>query len=414
MSCNNNTTKLSRTAAAKAGISTLSSQATAAIVQTAATATQRVQNAVGQSRTQAGQSFDALNRRVGQASALLVNTADKFELPQSIDSLTPVAAVAALVSSNKTRLKMLNAITALQLGRTLSAGVGTGLARLSRPSAEAIRTETFFDHRTPPVHIWRSKATTALNTQNIMRWPGTSIELSSGQMMETAGKSWHLGTIVAAVGHSQQTQTITHLQSMNFPATHYYFNRPLSEREAAGIILGRREFEAKHLPGFAGQVSELGSLQPSMAYMKKAMIQASILWGDAPPAFGPNVGGKAKLEAAQQRQRRVSGQGYAPQRYDLAASASLSAMFGGRQCSQPGLKRVLGSPSGDNTGATVRPVGSGQGGRQSYILAGRLGDVHYTTSGGAAEMTVEAVVPRQGEANKMRGIIKGLLKERSI
>ncbi len=411
MSCNRNSTKLSSTAGVKAGVSTLSSQATAAITQTAAAATQRVQNAAVQTRTRVGQSIDNANRRVGQTSAAIVNTVDRFELPQTIDTLTPVAAVAALVSNNQTRLKVLNSITALQLGRTLSTGVGTGLARLSRPSDEAIRTETFFDHRTPPVHIWRSRATTALNVRDIMRWPRTSVEVSSGQMMEVGGKSWHLGTIVAALGQSQQTRTITHLQSMNLPATHYYFNRPLSEREAAGIILGRKDYEPKHIKGFAGQVSELASLQPSVSSLKHVMIQSSILWGNTPPAFGPSAGGKAKLEAAHQRQRQASGRGYSPQRYDLEASPTLSALFGSGQCNQAELKRVIGSPPGGNTGGTVRHAGSGKGGREAYILAGRLGDVHYTNSGGP-DITIEAVVPRQGQAPKMRGALQGILKKR--
>ncbi len=94
---------------------------------------------------------------------------------------------------------------------------------------------------------------------------------------------------------------------MTFPSTHYYFNRPLKERETAGIILGHRDFEAKHIKGFAGQVSELGSLQPGVARMKHAMIQSSLLWSDGPPAFGPQAGAQAKLDAANQSRQQISG-----------------------------------------------------------------------------------------------------------
>lgn len=399
MSCNNNFTKISRTAGVKAGISAISSQATAAMAQTAL-----------RMRDKTGRVLDGVNRRVGRASAAAVKVIDSFETPQTIDSFTPVAAVAALVTNNnRTRLKILNSITALQLVRTLSTGAGTGAARLTRPRDEAIRTETFFDHRTPPVRIWRSGATTALNTRDIMRWPRTSVEFSSGQMMEARGKTWHLGTVVAAVGQAPETRTLTHLQSMNFPARHYYFNKPLSAREAAGIILDRPEYDPKHIEGFAGQVSEVESLHPSVSHLKHAMIQSGILWGDTAPILGPGAGGKAKLETAHRRQRQVSGKGYSPRHYDLEMAGPLSAQFAGRQCSETELRRVIGLLPGAGKSGEAQQAGQGRGGDDAYILAGQLGDVHYTRPAGAAStITIEAVVPRQGQARKLRGALQGI------
>ncbi len=399
MSCNNNSAKISRTAGVKAGISMVSSQATAAIAQTAV-----------RMRDKTGRTLDGVNRRVGRASVAAVKVIDSFETPKTIDSFTPVAAVAALVTNNnRTRLKILNSITALQLARTLSTGAGTGVARLTRPRDEAIRTETFFDHRTPPVRIWRSGVTPALNTRDIMRWPRSSVEFSSGQMMEVKGKTWHLGTVVAAVGQSPETRTLTHLQSMNFPARHYYFDKPLSEHEAAGIILDRPEYEPRHIEGFAGQVSEIESLHPSVSHLKHAMIQSGILWGDTSPVLGPGAGGKAKLETAHQRQRQVSGKGYSPRHYDLEMAGSLSAQFAGRQCSETELRRIIGSLPGTRESSEAQHAGQGRGGDAAYILAGQLGDIHYTRPAGASStITIEAVVPRQGQARKLRGALHGI------
>ncbi|MEM7344008.1 MAG: hypothetical protein AAF485_07180 [Chloroflexota bacterium] len=388
MACRKNVSAVSRTASLKAGLSSLGSQATALIGQTVATVRA---------------TDETINRGAGGMAAKAVKTVDMFELPQTIDSLTPVAAVAALVTNNnKTRLKILNAITALQLTRTVSAGVGTGVARLTRPQNGAIRTESFFDHRMPPVHLWQSKVTPALNARDMIRWPGTIVELSRGQMLETQGKSWHLGTVVATVG--QTRKTMTHLQSLSLPATHYYFNKTLSEREAAGIILGKSEYNPKYMAGFAGQVTELESLIPNLGHLKHALIQSGILWGDTTPVLGPKAGGKAKVKQAQYQQRQLTGQDYSPQRYDLSLAGSLSAQFFGRNCQEADLKRVIGTPPGTHQNGVMKQVGS-----TTYILSGKLGDVHYSkTNEQAATLKIEAVIPRRDEGRRLQGALEGI------
>jgi hypothetical protein len=99
-------------------------------------------------------------------------------------------------------------------------------------------------------------------------------------MFEHQGKTWHLG--ITQVQTSQGERTIGHLQSLNAPPTHYYFNRALREAEVAGVIGHQRGFTPKHLPGFAGEVTEVESLNPLLAGLKQRLIQTHLCFGDKP------------------------------------------------------------------------------------------------------------------------------------
>jgi hypothetical protein len=222
--------------------------------------------------------MNTVSRGLGRSATAILAISNSFEGPERLDALMPVAAVGALLSgNNNTRLKILNALTAAQVARAVARSVGTGIARMSRPKGEAIRTEFYFKGQ-PAVRVWPSRLTPALNARDIMGWPRLSVEFSGGQMVESEGKSWHVGTTVVKTPAGEQ-RAITHLQSMAVPSRHYYFNRPLKDREVAGIVQGQKGFEAKHLPGFAGQLGELESLHPTMAGLKKGLIQAHLFWG---------------------------------------------------------------------------------------------------------------------------------------
>lgn len=256
MSCDRQGVKVGLSAGMKAGISTLGSKAS---------------NITGRMMNTAG-------RGVGRSATAMLSISNSFEGPGTLDALTPLAAVGALLSrNNNTRLKILNALTAAQVARAAATSLGTGLARLSRPGDEAIRTEFYFKGQ-PAVRAWSSRLTPALNARDITGWPRLSVEFSGGQIVEAGGKSWHVGTTVVKTPKGGP-RAITHVQSLAVPGRHYYFNRPLKDREVAGIILGQKGFEAKHLPGFAGQIGELESLQPTMAGLKKGLIQAHVFWG---------------------------------------------------------------------------------------------------------------------------------------
>ena len=70
-----------------------------------------------------------------------------------------------------------------------------------------------------------------------------------------------------------------HLQSLAVPAGHYYFNRALRDVEVAGIISGQHEYQARHLPGYAGEVTEVESLVPAVSQVKKRLLQLHLFRG---------------------------------------------------------------------------------------------------------------------------------------
>jgi len=256
VSCDRQEVKIGRSAGVKAGINTLSNKA----------------------GNVTGRMMDTVGRGLGRSATAALAVSNSFEGPQTIDALVPLAAVGALLSgNNRTRLKILNTITAAQVARAAASSLGTGIARMSRPKDEPVRTEFYFKGQ-PAVRAWPSRLTPALNARDIMGGSRLSVEFSGGQMVESGGKSWHVGTTVVKTPAGEQ-RAITHLQSMAVPGRHYYFNRPLKDREVAGIIQGQKGFEAKHQPGFAGQISELEALQPAIAGLKKGLIQTHLVWG---------------------------------------------------------------------------------------------------------------------------------------
>jgi len=71
-------------------------------------------------------------------------------------------------------------------------------------------------------------------------------------------------------------RTITHLQSLSLPSSHYYFDRPLADEAAVGLASGRMKPET--VPGFVGQVSQTESLCPGWARTKHALIRTALHW----------------------------------------------------------------------------------------------------------------------------------------
>jgi hypothetical protein len=193
------------------------------------------------------------------------------------------------------RRRTLLALGLLKLGQVGATFLGTGLARLSRLKrvgiVDGIEQRFFFLQTTRiPVAVWRSHLTPLLNL--IDSGPAQVVK-SDGIMFELGGKSWHRGTVVIQTAQGQRT--ITHLQSLSAPATHYYFSRRLDDNEAVGIVANQKGFNPKHLPdrngapatGYAGQISEVESLLPAWASIKRGLIQAHLRWGAVSPQDRP-------------------------------------------------------------------------------------------------------------------------------
>jgi hypothetical protein len=72
-------------------------------------------------------------------------------------------------------------------------------------------------------------------------------------------------------------RSITHLQSLNIPQTHYYFNQPISDTDAVGITSGK--IKPQTVPGYAGSVTPLEALCPSWAATKQNFLKAYVNYG---------------------------------------------------------------------------------------------------------------------------------------
>ena len=254
MACDRSSSRVGTTAAVKSGVSTLQS---------------KIGNV-------AGRTMKTLERGLGRSATAALTVANSFDPPRSIDTLLPLAAVGALLGNNQTRQRIMNVVGTAQVARAVTTGLGTGLGRLSK--SDQMRACTYFNGK---VHLrsWPSRLTPFLNASDVQGFP-VKVEASLGQLVESRGKSWHLG--VTLVKSSQGERTIAHLQSLTLPATHFYFTRALREKEVAGIISGQPEFDPKHLPGFAGEVTEVESLAPAVAHLKKRLIQMHIFGGGKP------------------------------------------------------------------------------------------------------------------------------------
>lgn len=160
----------------------------------------------------------------------------------------------------------------------VAGAVGSGLGALSKSGQAGTvmqeKRKLFFFSSKVPVSLWKSKLTPLINKRDVLAVSGKNIVSSRGVMFETGGKTWHQGTTVVKVGG--QKRTISHLQSLNVPASHYYFDRPVSNQNTVGIAAGT--IWPAQVPGFVGQVSRADSLVPGWAGVKHALIKAHLQW----------------------------------------------------------------------------------------------------------------------------------------
>jgi hypothetical protein len=203
-------------------------------------------------------------------------------------------------AAGQVRRRAIMTIGLLKLGQAAGSFAGTGLARLSRrgePGITAGLEQQFFfpDSTRRPVRLWQSRLTPLFNRADA----GLSgLQRSEGLMVEWQGQSWHRGTMV--IHTAQGERTMTHLQSLTVPSTHYYFDRRLSDNETVGIITGQKGFEPKSMEGYAGQVGEVESLLPAWAQTKRGLIQAHLRWGE----LGRGTEGQSQREASSRGKKK--------------------------------------------------------------------------------------------------------------
>lgn len=167
---------------------------------------------------------------------------------------------------------------AAKVSEVVTGKISTAAATLSETGpAGSVTTERrrflFFKSK-QTLELHRSGLTGWLNRQNVIGQ--RELTTNNGIMFTAGGKTWHRGTVSFKQGPA--TRTITHLQSLSYPAEHYYFDRRLSNQQA--VVLASGQSQPDTIPGFTGRVSQAEMLCPAWAGTKKALILARLHWKD--------------------------------------------------------------------------------------------------------------------------------------
>jgi hypothetical protein len=257
----------------------------------AASARQAVSDATASARQAAGDAAaayvdkvdelgDKVGSRVAPAAGKVLKAAD--------GPVGKVVSTAGTIGVNLVALR--NPAVAGVMGLVNAAG---GITRaVGNTAGEASRTDlagtvvqdkrvALFFKGKEAVNLWKSSLTGRLNRADLLgshRLANSgSVYASDGVMFETRGQTWHRGTSVISTPSGGQ-RTVTHLQSLGFPARHYYFDRRVGDEDAVGIATGR--VSAAGVPGYVGQIGGMEGLLPGWKQTKRAMITSVLYWGD--------------------------------------------------------------------------------------------------------------------------------------
>jgi hypothetical protein len=260
------------------------SNATAPVRDAAAAAGQRVSgaaaDALGAYADKLDQVADAVGTRVAPiagkalrvANSPLAGTAGgiaRYAAFARNPALAPVAATVGAIAS---------------VSNFATGAAATRVARISRSGLAGTvvqdKRQLLFFKGKEAVNLWKSSLTRRLNRADLLgshRLTGDGVYASDGVMFETGGgRTWHRGTSVVSTSAGQRT--LTHLQSLNLPAQHYYFDSRIGDEQAVGIATGR--VDPRKVPGFVGGISPGEALCPGWAGAKRAMINSVLYWGE--------------------------------------------------------------------------------------------------------------------------------------
>ncbi len=199
-----------------------------------------------------------------------------------------VASTAGTIGVNVVALRNPAVAGAMQLVNVaggITRGIGNTAGEASRTDLAGTvvqdkKVALFFDGK-EAVNLWNSSLTDRLNRADLLgsqKMAGSgSVYASDGVMFETRGQTWHRGSSVISTPSGGQ-RTVTHLQSLGFPARHYYFDRRVGDEDAVGIATGRAS--AGDVPGYVGQIGGMEGLLPGWKQTKRAMITSVLYWGD--------------------------------------------------------------------------------------------------------------------------------------
>jgi len=180
-----------------------------------------------------------------------------------------VMAATALLPPVQTGLK----VARLADRVTAAAGSVAAATTMTQEASEVTREKRrlVFFKSTQRVSLWKSSLTSIINRRDVIGTLSRDNILSSdGVMFETGGKTWHRGTSVIKMPSG--TRTISHLQSLNALGDHYYFDRPLSDEQAARLAGGQLNPET--IPGYVGRITATEALCPALAGSKRLLLLA--------------------------------------------------------------------------------------------------------------------------------------------
>jgi hypothetical protein len=269
MACDRNATSVTRAGAGRAGVPARSSRL-GYVAGAIAARTSQLTGQVDQAIARTGQAM-------APAAQVVLAAADNVQSQPAVRRAVSGTMLAAslLVPPVRTGRRLLRRIERI----SSLAGDLAGALTKTEAAGEVLREKRplFLFKSQTPVTLWRSRLTGLLNRQELLgsdRVTGRNVIASEGVMFRIRAKTWHRGTIVVKTGQGERT--ITHLQSLSLPNSHYYFNRPLANEQAVGLAAGQTD--PASIPGFVGQVSSAEALCPLWSDTKHALIKSRLYW----------------------------------------------------------------------------------------------------------------------------------------
>ncbi|MFC1975328.1 hypothetical protein ACFLXQ_02895 [Chloroflexota bacterium] len=307
MSCNTNSQNVGRLAAIKCGVSTAAGKASyvaGTIAGGVARASDTVNHTVGASMAPVSNRVLAAVDRPAVAVAKLapalamVAATTRFQVRASTGSNQMPALGAAVTFRNPQELVQ-NARGVMKTTKKIKSGLAIGAVAASTVAGLSLEEKTqelvqerrsglFFKAKVK-VEFSKSRLTGLLNRLDLSGTHrlGQNIVSSEGELVSARGKAWHRGTVVFKTPPGERT--MTHLQRMSLPATHYYFDRSLTDEETAGIVSSQPGFKPQQMAGYVGEINAMEGLAPTWAQTKRAMIRTRLY-------FPPQPQGWAKTE----------------------------------------------------------------------------------------------------------------------
>ena len=130
-----------------------------------------------------------------------------------------------------------------------------------------------FEKKPQSVALHNSSLTPWLNRANRLA-VGEKVLWDSGVTLKGKKEAWHRGTTVVDLPDGGGRRTISHMQTLNFPARHYFFNRGLSHAETAQIAWGHIKPQA--VSGFVGESTPGDSLALVGGVIRRQYLRAKI------------------------------------------------------------------------------------------------------------------------------------------